>query len=101
MGSLDGRVFIVTGAGRGIRREHARLCAAEGAQVVVNDLGTAMDGSGRDVAPAEQVAKQIHAMGGDALATHVSMFARSLGQPSVSYGGPPKAGAVLERSGLA
>ncbi|WP_319447723.1 MULTISPECIES: SDR family oxidoreductase [unclassified Mycobacterium] len=70
MGKLDGRVAIVTGAGRGIGREHALLFAAEGAKVVVNDLGGGSDGSGDDVTPAEQVAKLIQAQGGEAVANH-------------------------------
>ncbi len=68
MGALDGRVAIVTGAGRGIGREHALLFAAEGAKVVVNDLGAAVDGSGDDRTPAEQVVAEIHAGGGEAIA---------------------------------
>jgi NAD(P)-dependent dehydrogenase (short-subunit alcohol dehydrogenase family) len=68
MGALDGRVAIITGAGRGIGREHALLFAAEGAKVVVNDLGGAADGSGGDATPAEQVVAEIKAMGGDAVA---------------------------------
>jgi NAD(P)-dependent dehydrogenase (short-subunit alcohol dehydrogenase family) len=68
MGALDGRVAIVTGAGRGIGREHALLFAAEGARVVVNDLGGAVDGSGGDVTAAEQVVTEIKAMGGEAVA---------------------------------
>ncbi len=68
MASLDGRVAIITGAGRGIGREHALLFAAEGAKVVVNDLGAAADGSGGDVTPAEEVAAEIRAMGGSAVA---------------------------------
>jgi NAD(P)-dependent dehydrogenase (short-subunit alcohol dehydrogenase family) len=68
MGALDGRVAIITGAGRGIGREHALLFAAEGAKVVVNDLGGAMDGTGDDRTPAEQVVDEIKAMGGEAVA---------------------------------
>ena len=68
MGALDGRVAIITGAGRGIGREHALLFAAEGAKVVVNDLGGAVDGSGDDRSPAEQVVAEITAAGGQAMA---------------------------------
>src|SRR5204863_3453972 len=68
MGALDGRVAIITGAGRGIGREHALLFASEGAKVVVNDLGGAVDGSGDDRSPAEQVVDEIKAMGGEAVA---------------------------------
>lgn len=66
MGTLDGRVAIVTGAGRGIGREHALLMAGEGAMVVVNDLGGANDGSGSDTTPAEEVVAEISAAGGQA-----------------------------------
>jgi NAD(P)-dependent dehydrogenase (short-subunit alcohol dehydrogenase family) len=68
MGALDGRVAIITGAGRGIGREHAILFAAEGAKVVVNDLGGAADGTGGDVSPAQQVVDEIQGRGGDAVA---------------------------------
>ena len=67
MGALDGRVAIITGAGRGIGREHALLFAAEGAKIVVNDLGGANDGSGQDTTPAQQVVAEIEAMGGEAV----------------------------------
>jgi NAD(P)-dependent dehydrogenase (short-subunit alcohol dehydrogenase family) len=68
MTSLDGRVAIITGAGRGIGREHALLFAEEGAKVVVNDLGGANDGEGSDQTPAEEVAAEIRARGGEAIA---------------------------------
>jgi len=67
MGSLDGRVAIITGAGRGIGREHALFFAAEGAKLVVNDLGGANDGTGTDMTPAQQVVAEIEAMGGEAI----------------------------------
>jgi NAD(P)-dependent dehydrogenase (short-subunit alcohol dehydrogenase family) len=68
MGALDGRVAVITGAGRGIGREHALLFAREGASVVVNDLGGANDGSGADAGPAQQVVDEIVAAGGQAVA---------------------------------
>ena len=68
MGALDGRVAIITGAGRGIGREHALQFASEGARVVVNDLGGAIDGSGDDRTAAEQVVDEIKALGGEAIA---------------------------------
>lgn len=70
MSILDGRVTIITGAGRGLGREHALLFAREGARVVVNDVGVAMDGTGEDRAPAEQVVAEIQAAGGEAVANH-------------------------------
>src|SRR5579884_4027871 len=68
MGALDGRVAIITGAGRGLGREHALLFASEGAKVVVNDLGGNIDGTGDDRAPAQQVVDEIKAAGGEAVA---------------------------------
>jgi len=83
MGSLDGRIAVITGAGRGLGRAHALLFASEGACVVVNDSGTGHDGSpdgqdcdsahgedgvGQDSTPAESVAAEIRALGGDAAA---------------------------------
>jgi NAD(P)-dependent dehydrogenase (short-subunit alcohol dehydrogenase family) len=68
VGALDGRIAVITGAGRGIGREHALLFAREGAKVVVNDLGGAEDGSGADTGPAHQVVEEIKAMGGEAVA---------------------------------
>jgi NAD(P)-dependent dehydrogenase (short-subunit alcohol dehydrogenase family) len=62
----EGRVAVVTGAGRGIGREYALMLAEQGAKVIVNDLGGARDGTGADVSPAQQVVDEIKAMGGEA-----------------------------------
>src|SRR5690606_40347546 len=68
MGMLDGKSAVVTGAGRGIGRGIAKLLAAEGASVVVNDLGAALTGEGEDVSVAQQVVDEITAEGGTAVA---------------------------------
>ena len=68
MGALDGRVVLITGAGRGIGREHALLMASEGAKIVVNDLGGDPTGEGSDVGPAQEVVDEIKALGGEAVA---------------------------------
>lgn len=73
MRMLEGKVVVVTGAGRGIGRGIARLCAAEGASVVVNDFGGEADGSGRDSGPALDVVKEISAEGGKAVANTASI----------------------------
>src|SRR4051795_6642480 len=67
-GICDGRVVIITGAGRGIGRGHAIEFARQGAKVVVNDLGGAVEGSGSDETPAQEVVAEIKAMGGEAVA---------------------------------
>jgi NAD(P)-dependent dehydrogenase (short-subunit alcohol dehydrogenase family) len=73
MSIFDGKVAIVTGAGRGIGRSHALLLASEGAAVVVNDLGGSASGEGNDSTPAQQVVDEIEAKGGRAVANYDSV----------------------------
>lgn len=79
MGILDGKVALVTGAGRGIGREHALMMASEGAKVVVNDLGGDTSGAGADATPAQEVVAEIEAMGGEAVVNggNVATFAEA------------------------
>jgi NAD(P)-dependent dehydrogenase (short-subunit alcohol dehydrogenase family) len=68
MPKLDGKVAVVTGAGRGIGREHALALARAGAKIVVNDLGASLAGEGADAGPAHDVVREIEAFGGEAVA---------------------------------
>jgi NAD(P)-dependent dehydrogenase (short-subunit alcohol dehydrogenase family) len=68
MPSLTGKVAIVTGAGRGIGREHALALAGAGAKLVVNDLGATLAGEGGDLSPAQEVVQEIESRGGEAVA---------------------------------
>lgn len=72
-GKLEGKTAIITGAGRGIGREVALKFAAEGARVVVNDLGVSLAGEGQDATPAQQVVDEIQAAGGKALANYADV----------------------------
>ena len=68
MALLDGKVAIVTGAGRGLGREEALALAAEGARVIINDIGASLSGEGLDQTPAQAVVDEIKKAGGEALA---------------------------------
>src|SRR5947208_15595032 len=70
MGLLDGKVAVITGAGRGIGRSEALLLASEGASVVVNDVGAAVTGEGSEQRPAQEVVDEIKAAGGTATANY-------------------------------
>ncbi|MBN8964586.1 MAG: SDR family oxidoreductase [Rhizobiales bacterium] len=72
-GIVEGKVAVVTGAGRGIGRAIAMMMAEEGAKVVVNDVGAALDGSGGDAGPAQQVVAEIKSKGGQAIASTLSI----------------------------
>jgi NAD(P)-dependent dehydrogenase (short-subunit alcohol dehydrogenase family) len=68
VGICDGRIVVITGAGRGIGREHALEFASQGAKIVVNDLGSEVDGTGSSAGPAGEVVDEIRGMGGEAVA---------------------------------
>ena len=80
---LEGKVAIVTGAGRGIGRGEALALASEGAKVVVNDLGGAVDGSGASASPAEEVVAEIKKLDGEAVANYDSVATEQGGQSIV------------------
>lgn len=80
---FDGQVAIVTGAGHGLGRQHALTLASRGARVVVNDLGGAVDGSGADAGPAQQVADEINNAGGEAVADTHSVATKEGGEAIV------------------
>ncbi len=102
MGSLDGKVALVTGAGGGLGRCHALLLAQEGASVVVNDLGGARDGSGSGNTMADQVVAEIEAAGGKAVADYGSVTdpaaARAMVQCAVEHFG--KIDIVINNAGI-
>ena len=92
MGLLDGKVILVTGGGRGIGRETALIAARHGAKVVVNDLGGDVHGAGADKAPAQAVADEITAAGGEAVAntesvTDLRAVGRMVQQAMDTFGG--------------
>ena len=82
-GRLEGKVAIVTGAGRGIGRGEALLLAKEGARVIVNDFGGSTAGEGGDASPADEVVAEIKKMGGDALANYGNVVSYTDGEAIV------------------
>lgn len=102
MGALEGRVAVITGAGRGIGREHALLFASEGASVVVNDLGGSNAGEGADAGPAHEVVAEIRAAGGKAVANTANIAtwdgAKSLIQQAIDKFG--RLDVVINNAGI-
>jgi NAD(P)-dependent dehydrogenase (short-subunit alcohol dehydrogenase family) len=82
--NFNGRVAIITGAGRGLGREYALLLGAKGAKVVVNDLGASVKGDGIDAGPAEEVVREIVALGGDAIACTESVATHEGGKAIIA-----------------
>ena len=82
-GRLEGKVAIVTGAGRGIGRGEALLLAQQGARVIINDFGGTPGGEGGDASPADQVVAEIKAMGGDAAANYGNVASMADGEAIV------------------
>ena len=89
--NFEGRVAVITGAGRGLGREYARLLASKGAKVVVNDPGVSIKGEGGDAGPAQEVVREITALGGDAVACTESV--------ATPEGGKAIIAAALDRYG--
>jgi len=102
MGICDGRVVIVTGAGRGIGREHALALARQGARVVVNDLGATTGGDGADASPAQQVVDEIRRAGGEAIVNgaDVADFESSAGLVSAALDAFGRLDAVVNNAGI-
>ena len=101
-GLCEGRVAIVTGGGRGIGREYCLMLAAEGAKVVVNDLGGTRDGTGADQGPAHDVVAEIKAAGGEAVANgaDVSDFAQAKGMIDQAVSAFGKLDVVINNAGI-
>jgi NAD(P)-dependent dehydrogenase (short-subunit alcohol dehydrogenase family) len=102
MGICEGRVVIVTGAGRGIGREHALELARQGARVVVNDLGGSAGGEGSDVSPASLVVAEIKELGGEALANaaDIADFEQSAGLVKAAVDAFGRLDAVVNNAGI-
>jgi NAD(P)-dependent dehydrogenase (short-subunit alcohol dehydrogenase family) len=102
MGICQGRVVIVTGAGRGIGREHALELARQGAKVVVNDVGASAGGDGQDVSPAQEVVALIRQRGGDAIVNgaDVADFEQAAGLVKASLDAFGRLDALVNNAGI-